>query len=87
MQSSRTTLAFLLLEGMMGGRAIAQSSDARIEVQELRTTLEVADARIQTLETRAKAAEEKLSAIAQSAAPANSEFSENKERYERLRGQ
>ena len=86
MQSSRTTLAFLLLAGMMGGRAIAQSSDARIEVQELRTTLEVADARIQTLETRAKAAEEKLSAIAQSAAAANSESSEYKERYERLRG-
>ncbi|MCP5559429.1 MAG: hypothetical protein H7A55_16920 [Verrucomicrobiaceae bacterium] len=82
----RITSAFLLMAGMVAGRAIAQGGDARIEVLELKTTLEVADARIQGLETRAKAAEEKVNALTQSAAAANAESNDYKERYERLRG-
>jgi len=80
------TFAFLLLAGIVGGRALAQGSDPRLEVLELKTTLEVADTRIQGLETRAKAAEEKLNALTQSAAAANAEATDYKDRYERLRG-
>ena len=67
---------------MLGG-AQAQNS---FELQELNMTLQVAATKIQTLESQLAAAKDKNDALAQSAAAANQEAGELKDRYERLRG-
>lgn len=58
----------------------------RLELQELHTTLQVAAAKIQALEAQNLASKDKNDALAQSAAAANAETSELKDRYEKLRG-
>ena len=78
---SRTALSLLLAAGVVGLRA-----DDRLELQELHTTLQVAAAKIQALEAQAASSKDKNDALAQSAAAANAESNELKERYERLRG-
>ncbi|HCN79101.1 MAG TPA: hypothetical protein DIT13_18195 [Verrucomicrobiales bacterium] len=64
-------------------RAHGQQS---FEIQELHTTLQVAAQKIQALEARLAAAESRNEALAQSAAAANQEAGELKERHDRLRG-
>jgi hypothetical protein len=61
-------------------------ADDRLELQELHTTLQVAAAKIQALEAQALASKDKNDALAQSAAAANAESNELKDRYEKLRG-
>lgn len=61
-------------------------ADDRLELQELHTTLQVAAAKIKALEAQVKASKDKGDALAQSAAAANAESTELKERYEKLRG-
>lgn len=78
---TRTTLSLLLAAGASGLRA-----DDRLELQELHTTLQVAAAKIQALEAQALASKDKNDALAQSAAAANAESNELKDRYEKLRG-
>ncbi|MCB1275146.1 hypothetical protein [Prosthecobacter sp.] len=78
---TRTTLSLLLAAGVSGLRA-----DDRLELQELHTTLQVAAAKIQALEAQALASKDKNDALAQSAAAANAESNELKDRYEKLRG-
>lgn len=65
------------------GLSQAQTS---FELQELNTTLQVAAQKIQTLESQLAAAKDKNDALTQSAAAANQEATELKDRYERLRG-
>lgn len=78
---SRLTLSLLLAAGVAGVRA-----DDRLELQELHTTLQVAAVKIQALEAQINASKDKNDALAQSAAAANAESNELKERYEKLRG-
>ncbi len=78
---TRLTLSLLLAAGVAGVRA-----DDRLELQELHTTLQVAAAKIQALEAQINASKDKSDALAQSAAAANAESNELKERYEKLRG-
>ncbi len=78
---SRFTLSLLLAVGVAGVRA-----DDRLELQELHTTLQVAAAKIQALEGQINASKDKSDALAQSAAAANAESNELKDRYEKLRG-
>jgi len=61
-------------------------ADDKLENQELLLSLQVAAAKVQALETAAAAAKDKGDALAQSAAAANAESNELKERYEKLRG-
>lgn len=79
--TQRASLLFAAVT-MVGG-AQAQSS---YELQELNTTLQVAAQKIQSLESQLAAAKDKNDALTQSAAAANQEATELKERYERLRG-
>ncbi|MEZ5387876.1 MAG: hypothetical protein R3F13_20395 [Prosthecobacter sp.] len=74
-------LPLLFVAGVAGVRA-----DDRLELQELHTTLQVAAAKIQALETQVAAAKDRNDALAQSAAAANAESGELKDRYEKLRG-
>ncbi|TDU63049.1 hypothetical protein EI77_04570 [Prosthecobacter fusiformis] len=67
---------------MLGG-AQAQTS---YELQELNMTLQVAAQKIQSLESQLASAKDKTDALTQSAAAANQEAAELKDRYERLRG-
>jgi len=62
------------------------SAQDRLELQELHTTLQVAAAKIQALEAQILASKDKNDALAQSAAAANAESSDLKDRYEKLRG-
>lgn len=78
---AKTALSLLLVVGVAGVRA-----DDRLENQELLLSLQVAAAKIQSLETAATAAKDKNDALAQSAAAANAESNELKDRYEKLRG-
>lgn len=75
--------SLLLAAAAMLGGAQAQTS---FELQELNTTLQVAAQKIQTLESQLAAAKDKNDALTQSAAAANQEAIELKDRYERLRG-
>ena len=65
---------------------VAVRAQDRLELQELHTTLQVAAAKIQALEAQIAAAKDKNAALAQSAAAANAESGELKDRYEKLRG-
>ena len=78
---TRFTLSLLCAAGVSGVRA-----DDRLELQELHTTLQVAATKIQALEAQINASKDKSDALAQSAAAANAESNELKERYEKLRG-
>lgn len=78
---TRLTLSLLCAAGVAGVRA-----DDRLELQELHTTLQVAATKIQALEAQINASKDKNDALAQSAAAANAESNELKERYEKLRG-
>lgn len=78
---TRFTLSLLCAAGVAGVRA-----DDRLELQELHTTLQVAATKIQALEAQINASKDKSDALAQSAAAANAESNELKERYEKLRG-
>ncbi len=57
-----------------------------LELRELHTTLAVAAAKIQALEAAAASNKDKNDALAQSAAAANNEAADLKDRYEKLRG-
>lgn len=78
---SRFTLSLLLAVGVAGVRA-----DDKLENQELLISLQIAAAKIQALEAATIASKDKNDALAQSAAAANSESNELKDRYEKLRG-
>ncbi|WP_395718652.1 hypothetical protein [Prosthecobacter sp.] len=78
---AKTALSLLLAAGVVGVRA-----DDKLENQELLLSLQVAAAKVQALESAAISAKDKIDALAQSAAAANAESSELKERYEKLRG-
>ena len=77
----RASLSLLLAAGVTVLRA-----DDKLELQELHTTLQVAAVKIQALEAQALASKDKNAALAQSAAAANAETNELKDRYEKLRG-
>ncbi len=62
------------------------SGQQALELLELKTTLEVAASKIQTLESEVASERSKNEALAQSAAAANEEAAEFRDRYERLRG-
>jgi hypothetical protein len=76
-----TTLSLLLAVGVSGLRA-----DDKLENQELHISLAVAAAKLQAQDAQLLAAKDKNDALAQSAAAANAETSELKDRYEKLRG-
>lgn len=78
---AKLSFALLLAAGVAGVRA-----DDRLELLELHTTLQVAAAKIQALEAQITASKDKGDALAQSAAAANAESNELKDRYEKLRG-
>lgn len=61
-------------------------ADDKLENQELLISLQIAAAKIQALEAAAAASKDKNDALAQSAAAANAESNELKDRYEKLRG-
>ncbi len=75
------TFSLLLAVGVSGLRA-----DDRLENQELHISLQVAAAKIQAQDAQILAAKDKNDALAQSAAAANAETNELKDRYEKLRG-
>lgn len=80
--NQRASLLFAaVLAVACGGQA--QTS---FELQELNTTLQVAAQKIKALESQLASAKDKSDALAQSAAAANQEAAELKDRYERLRG-
>jgi uncharacterized phage infection (PIP) family protein YhgE len=81
--NQRASLLIAAVVAMACGAARAQSA---LEIQELNTTLQVAAQKIKDLEAQVAAAKDKSDALAQSAAAANQEAAELKERYERLRG-
>ena len=78
---AKLALSLLLAAGVAGVRA-----DDKLENQELLLSLQVAAAKIQALEAQINASKDKNDALAQSAAAANSESNELKDRYEKLRG-
>lgn len=78
---AKFAFSLLIAAGVAGVHA-----DDRLELQELHTTLQVAAAKIQALEAQGTAAKDKGDALAQSAAAANAESTELKDRYEKLRG-
>ena len=87
--SSRLTARTLLLTaamGLTGFGVSAQQFDSKIELLELQTTLQVANAKIQELEKQLVAAKEQTAALMQGAASANAESTQLKENYEKLRG-
>ncbi|HAL70941.1 MAG TPA: hypothetical protein DCP71_04125 [Verrucomicrobiales bacterium] len=67
---------------VLGG---AQAQTA-FELQELNMTLQVAAQKIQALESQLAASKDKTDALTQSAAAANQEANDLKDRYEKLRG-
>lgn len=76
-----SAFTLLLAVGVGSGRA-----DDKLENQELLLSLQVAAAKVQSLEAAANALKDKGDALAQSAAAANAESNELKDRYEKLRG-
>ena len=84
--SSNNQRASLLLAAVVVMACGAARGQAALELQELNTTLQVAAEKIKDLETQLAAAKDKSDAMAQSAAAANQEAAELKDRYERLRG-
>jgi hypothetical protein len=76
-----TAFSLLLTVGVTGVRA-----DDKLENQELHISLAVAAAKLQAQDAQLLAAKDKNDALAQSAAAANAETNELKERYEKLRG-
>lgn len=76
-----TTFSLLLAVGVSGLRA-----DDKLENQELHISLAVAAAKIQAQDAQILASKDKNDALAQSAAAANAETTDLKERYEKLRG-
>ena len=78
---SCATFSLLLALGVSGLRA-----DDRLENQELHISLQVAAAKIQAQDAKLLAAKDKNDALAQSAAAANAETNELKDRYQKLRG-
>ncbi len=78
---AQTAFSLLFVAGVAGVRA-----DDKLENQELLLSLQIAAAKIQSLESAAVAAKDKNDALAQSAAAANAESNELKDRYEKLRG-
>lgn len=83
LRKSTSTIVLSLLS--VAGSVVVFAED-RLELQELHTTLQVAAAKIQTLEAQVAAAKDKNDALAQSASAANAESGELKDRYEKLRG-
>ena len=79
-QRAKLLLAALVV---LGGGVQAQTA---FELQELNTALQVAAQKIQSLEKQVAAAKDKTDALTQSAAAANQEAAELRDRYERLRG-
>lgn len=77
-------IAFLLL--LAAGAGLRAQNDVNLELRELHTTLAVAAQKIQALEATAASSKDKNDALAQSAAAANQEAAELKDRYEKLRG-
>ncbi len=84
--SNRTSIAQLMLSLLLVAGGAEVRGDDRLEMQELHTTLQVAAAKIQTLESQVTAGKDRNEALAQSAAAANAESNELKDRYEKLRG-
>jgi len=82
----RTAIAKLAFSLLLAAGVTGMRADDRLELQELHTTLQVAAAKIQALEAKIAAAKDKGDALAQSAAAANAESNELKDRYEKLRG-
>ncbi len=76
-----TTFSLLLAVGVSGLRA-----DDKLENQELHISLAVAAAKIQAQDAQILASKDKNDALAQSAAAANAETNDLKDRYEKLRG-
>ena len=79
--TTRILCSLLLAVGLVN-----VSAQDRLELQELHTTLQVAAAKIHALEAQILASKDKNDALAQSAAAANAESSDLKDRYEKLRG-
>lgn len=77
----RASLLFAAV-AVLGG---AQAQTA-FELQELNMTLQVAAQKIQALESQLAASKDKTDALTQSAAAANQEANDLKDRYEKLRG-
>lgn len=82
----RVSISHLALPLLLAAGAAGVRADDRLELQELHTTLQVAAAKIQALEAQAASSKDKNDALAQSAAAANAESNELKDRYEKLRG-
>ncbi len=84
----RSSAALLLaaVVSCASGALGQQQFDGKIELLELQTTLQVAQAKIQELEKQVAAAKEQNTALAQGTAAANAESSQIKENYEKLRG-
>ncbi len=78
---TQITLSLLLAVSVTGVRA-----DDKLELQELHTTLQIAATKIRALEVQITASKDQRDALAQSAAAANAESTELKDRYEKLRG-
>jgi outer membrane murein-binding lipoprotein Lpp len=81
-----TLLASLALSALVLGACGLVKGQQALELLELKTTLEVAASKIQALESEVATAKAKNEALAQSAAAANEEAAEYRDRYERLRG-
>lgn len=82
-QTSFAPLLAAVLVVMVCGQVAGQQA---LELLELKTTLEVAASKIQSLESEVASERAKNEALAQSAAAANEEAAEFRDRYERLRG-
>lgn len=82
----RNTIAKTALLLLLAAGASGVCADDRLEMQELHTTLQFAAVKIQALEAQMAGYKAKSDALAQSAAAANSESTELKDRYEKLRG-
>lgn len=79
---ARRASLLLAAVAVLGG---AQAQTA-FELQELNMTLQVAAQKIQALESQLAASKDKTDALTQSAAAANQEANDLKDRYEKLRG-
>lgn len=82
--SIRSSIAQLSALLLLGAGASVRGDD--LEMRELLTNLTVAAQKIQTLEAANAASKDKNDALAQSAAAANGEAAELRDRYEKLRG-
>ncbi|MBK8038626.1 MAG: hypothetical protein IPK22_16085 [Verrucomicrobiaceae bacterium] len=84
--SLSTTACYTFALLLAVGGVVRAQSDVNLELRELHTTLAVAAQKIQKLEAEAASSKDKCDALAQSAAAANSETGELRDRYEKLRG-